>query len=217
MGNASKESSGLLADRAYLILRERILKLELQPGSAINEDDLVNELGVGRTPIREAIKRLSLEGLIAVYPRRGTFVTDINITDLGSISELRRRLEGYASEKAAQAPEKERLRTQELIDEIAQASSESENAEFLMELDERAHRLIYELSGNHFLASTALQYYSLSARIWNLVRSRLSSVGETVEEQRDILTSVRDGDPDAARERAEAHVANFANRVYEVL
>src|SRR5437763_1098606 len=92
----------LLADRAYAEIRERILTLRLAPGAPIDEDRLIRELGVGRTPIREAIKRLALEDLIVVYPRRGTFVSEINITDLAQISELRTLLEGHAAYRAAE-------------------------------------------------------------------------------------------------------------------
>lgn len=212
-----QQPTELLAARAYLAVRDRILKLELAPSSAINEDALVSELGVGRTPIREAIKRLSMEGLIVIYPRRGTFVTDINITDLGSISELRQHLEGYAAEKAAQASAADRAGAQSLIDEINERCSEPCEVDVLMDLDGRVHRLIYELSGNPFLATTTSHLYHLSVRIWNLVRNRLPSVGDAVKEHRGLLEAIRDGKPQDARDLAEAHVSNFAERIHRVL
>jgi len=92
----------LLADRAYVAIRDRVLTLQLPPGSPIDEDELIRELGIGRTPIREAIKRLALEDLVTVYPRRGTFVSDINISDLAQISDLRIQLEGHAAFRAAE-------------------------------------------------------------------------------------------------------------------
>src|ERR1700749_1699210 len=92
----------LLADRAYADLRDRIVTLRIAPGAPIDEDVLGGELGIGRTPVREAIKRLALENLVTVFPRRGTFASEINITDLADISNVRAHLEGHAAYRAAQ-------------------------------------------------------------------------------------------------------------------
>src|SRR5580704_4804248 len=91
-----------LADRAYAALRDRIVTLRIAPGAPINEDALGRELALGRTPLREAIKRLALENLITVFPRRGTFASEINITDLTAICDVRTQLEGHAAYRAAQ-------------------------------------------------------------------------------------------------------------------
>ena len=91
----------LLADRAYAELRDRIVTLAIALGEPINEDALGHELEMGRTPVREAIMRLALERLVTVYPRRGTFATAVDITDLAHLSEVRRALEPVAAEGAA--------------------------------------------------------------------------------------------------------------------
>jgi DNA-binding GntR family transcriptional regulator len=83
----------LLSDRAYAALRDRLISLEIPPGAPIDEDALTRELAVGRTPVREAVRRLALEGLIVVYPRRGTFASTINITSLTDITDVRAQLE----------------------------------------------------------------------------------------------------------------------------
>ncbi len=89
------------ADRAYEIVRERLIMLDIRPGEPINDDRLATELGVGRTPVREALKRLERDRLVTVYPRRGTFATAVDMTDLGDISEIRRQLEPTAAARAA--------------------------------------------------------------------------------------------------------------------
>src|SRR4029079_3693599 len=94
--------SELLADRAYAALRDRIVALRIAPGAPIHEDALGRELDMGRTPVREAIKRLALENLVTVFPRRGTFASEINITDLAHISDVRPQLEGHPAYPAAQ-------------------------------------------------------------------------------------------------------------------
>src|SRR3954451_9842651 len=92
----------LLADRAYAELRDRIVPRPIAPGEPINEDALGRELEMGRTPVREAIKRLALERLVTVYPRRGTFASEINITDLAAISAVGAHLEAHGPEAAAE-------------------------------------------------------------------------------------------------------------------
>jgi DNA-binding GntR family transcriptional regulator len=98
---AEAPSVGLVAERAYVELRDRIVTLRLAPGTTLREDELMREMAIGRTPLREAVKRLALENLVAVQPRRGTFVTDVEAADIMNITEVRAELEGYAAELAA--------------------------------------------------------------------------------------------------------------------
>src|SRR6267143_507263 len=90
------------SDEAYQRILERIVRLEMAPGSVVNEARLREELGIGRTPIREALQRLARENLVRSIPHRGTFVTDVNITDLARITEVRVLLEGHAARLAAE-------------------------------------------------------------------------------------------------------------------
>src|SRR5690349_15222711 len=96
-GTGTGNTSELLADRAYAALRDRIVQLRIPPGAPINEDELGRELDMGRTPVREAIKRLALENLATVFPRRGTFASEINITDLAHIADVRQQAGGHAA------------------------------------------------------------------------------------------------------------------------
>src|SRR4030088_3327024 len=89
------------SEEAYLQIRERIVSLDMPPGSVVNESRLRAELNIGRTPIREALQRLARENLVRSIPHRGTFVTDINITDLARITEVRVVLESHAARLAA--------------------------------------------------------------------------------------------------------------------
>src|SRR3954463_8280540 len=110
----------LLADRAYTALRDQIVTLAIPPGAPINEDALGRSLQMGRTPVREAIKRLALENLVTVFPRRGTFASEINITDLAHVSDVRVQLEGHAAHRAAQrATAAQRVELDGLMDDIA--------------------------------------------------------------------------------------------------
>ena len=113
----------LLADRAYEELRDRLVTLQIKPGEPIDEDRLGSELEMGRTPIREAIKRLALENLVTVFPRRGTFVTNVEIRDLASICDVRSALESHASRIAAErANDTDRQEPAGLVAELARSS-----------------------------------------------------------------------------------------------
>ena len=98
-----------LADRAYVAIRDHLIMLEIRPGEPIDDDGLARSLGVGRTPVREALKRLEVERLVVSYPRRGTFATGMDITDLAHISEIRVQLEPLASRRAAERAPREVL------------------------------------------------------------------------------------------------------------
>src|ERR1044071_7390532 len=99
---AEAESAGETnADRAYEVVRERLVMLDIRPGEPINDDALAGEFGLGRTPVREALKRLERDRLVIAYPRRGTFATAVDMTDLADISEIRRQLEPTAAARAA--------------------------------------------------------------------------------------------------------------------
>src|SRR3954452_24762822 len=91
-----------LADRAYVAIRDRLIMLDIRPGDPIDDDELAKDLGVGRTPVREALKRLEGHRLVMSYPRRGTFATGMDISDLAHISEIRAQLEPLAARRAAE-------------------------------------------------------------------------------------------------------------------
>jgi DNA-binding GntR family transcriptional regulator len=204
-----------LAEQAYVELRDRIVSLVLPPGAPLNEDALMAELGLGRTPIREAIKRLALEDLVSIYPRRGTFVSEIEITDLGQISDVRLQLEGHAAYRAAQnVTAADREAADALIDEL---NVPRPTPDELMRLDARIHRFVYRCSGNPYLASTLDRYLNLSLRIWYRVIDRLPHLEGSVYEHRDLLAAVRDGDAKRARELASAHVETFEREIRTVL
>lgn len=202
----------LLADRAYVELRDQIVTLALPPGAPINEERLGRELQLGRTPLREAIKRLALENLICVYPRRGTFVTEINITDLADISDVRVQLEGHAAYRAAQRlTAEQRAELDGLLERVSTPSGA------LMELDAEVHRFVYRCAGNPYLRETLERYLNLSLRIWYLVLGRLPHLFERVLEHRELLLAIRNGDAHAARGIAADHVATFEVEIRSVL
>ena len=215
--SATDGSGQLLADRAYIELRDRIVKLQIEPGAPIDEDSLAQQLAMGRTPVREAIKRLVLENLVVVFPRRGTFAAEINITDLTHISDVRGQLEGHAAYLAAQRlTEPQLAELQQLRADLA-LSQGSQGVDALMELDARVHRFIYACAGNPYLEATLDGYFNLSRRIWYLALDRLPDLFPRVSEHDEALAAIAAGDADRAQALLAEHVANFEREIRAVL
>ena len=207
----------LLADRAYTELRDRIVTLRIPPGAPINEDALGKALAMGRTPVREAIRRLALENLVAVYPRRGTFASEINITDLAHISDVRVQLEGHAAFRAAERlTGRERAELDALLRRI-DALRRNGDGTSLMGLDADVHRFIHRCAGNPYLEETLGRYFNLSLRIWHLVLDRLPHLTGSVLEHEALLHAIRDGDAAGARTIAAGHVTAFEREIRAVL
>jgi DNA-binding GntR family transcriptional regulator len=206
-----------LAGRAYAELRDRIVTLRIAPGAPINEDALGRELEMGRTPMREAIKRLALEKLVTVFPRRGTFASEINITDLTAISDVRVQLEGHAAYRAAEriTPAGE-IELDELRAALA-ACRDGEDATTLMVLDARVHRFVHRCAANPYLEETLSRYFNLSLRIWYLVLERLPHLPARVHEHGDLLEAIRARDPERARQIMADHIATFEGEIRAVL
>jgi DNA-binding GntR family transcriptional regulator len=203
-----------LAERAYAHLRDLIVTLDLPPGAALHEERLGRRLGVGRTPLREAVKRLSTENLVVIHPRRGTFVAEVNLIDHALISDVRRQLEGLAAHRAAErATEADRERLSALKDRIRQhPGGRSEG----MRLDTEIHREVYRCAHNHYLAADLSRYYNLSLRIWYLLLDRLPEVDHTAEHL-PMIEAIIAGDADRAGRCATDHVSHFDRSVREAL
>jgi DNA-binding GntR family transcriptional regulator len=171
---------------------------------------------MGRTPVREAIKRLALENLVTVFPRRGTFASEINITDLAHISDVRQQLEGHAAYRAAERlTGARRAELETLLARIDDTSAASPDE--LMELDAEIHRFVHRASANPYLEATLARYFNLSLRIWYLVLDRLPHLTERVREHRSLLEAIRDGEAERARAIAAEHVGTFATEIRSVL
>jgi DNA-binding GntR family transcriptional regulator len=211
MALAATELQGgsLIAERAYRELRDRIVTLRLAPGTVLREDELMSELDIGRTPLREAVKRLALENFVAVQPRRGTYVTEVDAAEIIHITEVRAELEGYAAELAAQRlDESHRAAAEALLREVEEIGQPGDQ-DWLMRFDERIHRFTWEAAGNPYLAETLERYFAHSLRIWYLVLDRLPGLGHAVHDQTHLLEALLAGDGDRAREIMREHVLDF--------
>jgi DNA-binding GntR family transcriptional regulator len=204
-----------LSERAYAAIRELIVSLELPPGAVINERALIERLGIGRTPVREALRRLAHERLVEIHPRRGMFVTSVEVRDLSALCEVRLALEPIAARLAARrATVSER---EELDDLVRALDRPGEAPRALMALDERIHRAIYRCAHNPFLEATLEQYYVLALRIWYVALDRTRELGGAVQEHQELLLAIGDGDAPTASRLMREHVQNFEDAMRRVL
>jgi DNA-binding GntR family transcriptional regulator len=206
-----------LAEQAYRELRDRLIMLDIRPGDPINDGQLATELGVGRTPVREALKRLETDHLVVSYPRRGTFATIVDITELADVSELRESLEPLAARRAAKlATPALRAELRNTAASIAKMAT-AEDPYDLMRYDITVHRLIYRAAGNAHLEDVLIRYDNLATRIWCMVLDKVPSVAGHVSEHVELLEAIADGDAERAGKLALEHVTSFEQAIRSVL
>lgn len=210
---ASRQES--LAARAYREIRDLLVTVRLPPGAPLSEEELTRHLGVGRTPVREAIKRLEAERLVVVYPRRGVFATPVHLADLELLTAVRAPLEGEAAYQAARRAVRS---DHELLTRLmvrAERGADGPAAE--IELDSQVHRALYTAARNPYLAGTLEQYYNLILRVWYFCLDRLPEVSGHIAELVPLIGAVLAGEVDQARALAVEHVTSFQREVSAAL
>lgn len=196
-----------LSDQAYHQLRRHIVRLDFEPGAVLREDELRARLGVGRTPIREAIQRLAREQLVRVVPRQGVFVSGIDVSELSLLYETRAVLEPYAARLAAARGSDRNW------DHMAAVLDADAPADDALEVDRRCHEIMWAAAGNRFLVDTLDMLYAQSDRLWHMYLADEADMAEAVAEHGAILVALRAGDGDLAASLVEAHVRSFDEQV----
>ena len=194
-----------------------IITLELEPGSLISESALMSTLKMGRTPIREALRSLANEKLVEVYPRRGMFVSRVDVANLSQLSETRAVLEIKAAELAAtrSTPADQEI-TKALIKEINAIKGDLDMPT-LIGLDQRIHHHIYQCTHNEFLASALDNYYAHALRIWFFALDRVEHLADAIIEHRALLEAIASNDPKAASKAMKEHVEGFESEIRKSL
>lgn len=202
-----------LSSRAYRILLDRLIMLDIQPGEPIMEKQLAEEMGVGRTPLREALKRLESDHLVVTYPRRGTFASQVDVTELAHVSEIRQALEPLAARRAAEA-QGGAMREQLLAVLVnIKSLSPNQSQRDLLSYDLSVHRMIYSVTQNEHLSETLIRLDNIATRIWAALSDRLPSLHEHIFDHTQLIKHIVAGRPDAAERSAAQHVENFYSMV----
>ncbi|MCD8098283.1 MAG: GntR family transcriptional regulator [Lachnospiraceae bacterium] len=221
MKNINEEYS-LLSTKAYEEIKRSIVEEELKGGERLTESKLSDLLGVSRTPIREALRRLNFEGYISMTPNYGFAINELTEDDMREILEVRRALEGEAARMAAQritGQQKESLtRNFQRIRSLNDVGEDKEtHVQRFMTLDVEFHHEILSIAGNSRFISME---ESLQDRLYRLRFACLSvdeSIRECTEQHERILNAILDGNAEAADFYSREHlirIQNLSNRLF---
>lgn len=204
-----------LREIVYEELKREILVGEIAQGTRMMEIELADEMGVSRTPVREAIRKLEKEGLVTIEPRKGAYASDVSIKDMVDVLEVREDLEAMAAAMAAQKVNKDEK--QALIEATMEYKEavESERTEDIIRCDEKFHQLIVNCSGNKTLVQLFSQVQELALRFRYLYYDDFSRYERMPMEHREIEEAILSGDYEKARVAAGEHVKKLKQFVID--
>ena len=195
---AGQPAGASLTDRAYGDLEEMIVTLKLPPGSAVSEAALSERLGIGRTPIREALQRLARERLVTILPRRGIIVSEINVKSQLRLLELRREVERLVARSAARrATREERARFLEIARSFEKSAKRNDEMTFLR-VDREFNELTVVAARNEFAAGAMSLVHSLSRRFWYIHYQQAADMPRAAKLHADVARGVARADENAA-------------------
>lgn len=193
-------------DIAYRLLEEKIVTMEFAPGVLLSESGLALQLGLGRTPVREALQRLASEYLVEIMPRRGIRVTDIEIKKQLRLLEVRRLLEQLTAGMAARrADSGMKRRFSEIAESMVESASADDYLSFLR-LDSEFNELMKKAADNDFSASMLQQLHGLSRRFWHNYYRYEHDLPRVAEIHAAVARAIASGHEDAAVEASQAHM-----------
>lgn len=202
--------SGSLSERAYDEIRRMIVRLELAPGDVIDDEALQARLGISRTPIREALQRLVRDQFVTVMPRRGMYVSGIDVTELTLLYETRAMLEPFAARLACARAKPDHW--EQMADALAEARP-SATTDDLMAIDRRCHEIVWQAADNRFLTGTLDMLYAQSDRLWHMYLADVDDMAHAVAEHVEILAALQDADAERAAALSEAHIRSFDEQI----
>lgn len=198
--------NGQAADKVAYILREAIFDGALQPSSWLRESELARKLGVSRTPIREALKRLAAEGLVDITARQGAIVSKMGVEDILEVYAVRENLEGLAARLAAKSRSQLHLdQLENILTQMTQAIAEGSPRD-LADLNITFHQIIRQVAANHHLNRFLSQVEFAVRRFGRTTFEVPGRAKEAVEEHRHIVEAVAEGDAEAAERLAIEHM-----------
>ncbi len=212
-------SAETLTERAYRALEEQIVTLRLKPSQVLSEQMLSATFDIGRTPIREALQRLAREGLVAILPRKGILVSDINPRNQLLVLEVRRELERLLSRAGAErATKDQREQLQEIARGMDRASKANDDIAF-MRLDRELNRLMIEAAHNDFAARSMKLLQGLSRRFWYMHYREAADLPLCARLHANQARAIAKGNGEAAARASDKlmdYVENFTRRTVSV-
>lgn len=200
------EDNYSMSARVFHKIRESILSGKYTADEMLKEKKIGDELGVSRTPVREALRQLELEGLVTIIPNKGAFVIGVSTKDVKDIYEMRELLEGLCAKWAAQRVNDRQLAELEENIYLTEFHYTKKNWDQIVALDNRFHELLYEASGSRELQRVLTDYHQYVQRIRRITLGQEKRVKNSTQEHRMILDALKAHDPQQAQENAKAHI-----------
>ena len=197
-----------LRGRVFQKLREDILDGKYQENDELKEAAIAEELGVSRTPVREAFRQLELEGLIRIVPNKGAYVTGISMSDVADIYEIRSLLEGLCARWATKKITKEKIEELEEIILLSEFHLQKEHYDQLTELDNRFHMNLYEACESKMLIHLLKDFHQYVQKQRQQTLSNHERSAAAVAEHKSIMEAIRDGNAQLAEKLADEHICN---------
>lgn len=206
-----------LGEIVYESLRDAIVNQILKPGERLMETDLADEMGVSRTPVREAIRKLELEGYVVMIPRKGAYVSGLSIKDINEVFEIRSSLEALAAGLAAQRATHEEIEEMQQIVFLEAACWESADLLKTIEVDTKFHELIYAMSRNSRLLGMIKELREQVQRFRSTTLAVPGRLKFALDEHKKIVEAIAERDVTAAQKAAREHIDSAENALLEVI
>ncbi|MDS1030293.1 GntR family transcriptional regulator [Bacillota bacterium LX-D] len=206
-----------LREIVFEALREAIISGSLKPGERLMEVQLAEEMGVSRTPVREAIRKLELEGFVVMLPRKGAYVADISSKDIADVYEIRSALEALAAGLAAERITDEELEELQRILVKVSESAESHDLETLINVDTEFHDVLYKASRNERLVQIISNLREQIQRFRSQTLSYPGRMKNALEEHKKIVEAIADRNVALASRLAQEHIESAENSMLEAL
>jgi DNA-binding GntR family transcriptional regulator len=206
---------GKLKNKVYRDLRYRIITNDLQPGKLLNEKELMSQYQIGRSPLRDVLLDLQKDGLIQRIPRSGTFVSNLDFHHFREVIEVRKNLEGFATQLVGERiNEKELDALRKIIQRVNQLESEKNgNLQELTQCEFEFHDILYEATHNKKLRDILYELHGISARFWHYLVFGRQELFDQFDDLKETLNALENRDCEKARQCMENHIQNFLNKV----
>ncbi|MDN5346487.1 MAG: hypothetical protein PWP65_51 [Clostridia bacterium] len=206
-----------LREIVFEALRDAIINGQLKAGERLMEVQLAEELGVSRTPVREAIRKLELEGFVVMVPRKGAYVADFSTKDIADLFEIRSALEALAASLACERITSEELEELErLLVRIAECA-DNNDLNSLVEADTRFHDVLYRASRNERLAQIISNLREQIQRLRTVSLATPGRMREMLEEHKKLVEAIAERNIELAQKLAQEHIENAENRMLEAI
>ena len=205
--------------KTYQSLRYRIITHDLKPGEQLNEQRLMGEYHIGRTPLREVLIELHRDGLIQRFPRSGTFVAPLDFHFFRQVVEIRISLEPYAAQLAAShITEGQLISLNGILKKVESDShSDEKNLQLLTLYEFDFHDILYQATHNRKLMDILHELHGISARFWHYLVFGKQELTEQFEDLKAVYRALEKRETDTARIAMEAHIQNFVNKVRKMV